>query len=115
MDTRSLLAVHIYSLQVWDWPRACNCQEGEIFLALFYLREFVREEKKRRRRNRDQRTFKEIYHTYITFCLHRKEMGMKNLEKKYTFWNSVENFSVKKIVRLKKRKGFDTTEEPRKG
>lgn len=43
---------------------------------------------------------------------------MKNLEKKYTFWNSVENFSVKKIVRLKKRKGFDTTEEyeePRKG
>lgn len=36
---------------------------------------------------------------------------MKNLEKKYTFWNSVENFSVKKIVRLKKRKGFDTTEE----
>lgn len=55
--------MHIYSLQVWDWPRACNCQEGEIFLALFYLREFVREEKKRRRRNRDQRTFKEIYHT----------------------------------------------------
>lgn len=68
MDTRSLLAVHIYSLQVWDWPRACNCQEGEIFLALFYLREFVREEKKRRRRNRDQRTFKEIYHTYILFA-----------------------------------------------
>lgn len=60
--------MHIYSLQVWDWPRACNCQEGEIFLALFYLREFVREEKKRRRRNRDQRTFKEIYHTYILFA-----------------------------------------------
>lgn len=31
--------MHIYSLRVWDWPRACNCQEGEIFLVLFCLRE----------------------------------------------------------------------------
>lgn len=28
----------------------------------------MREEKKRRRRNRDQRMFKEIYHTYILFA-----------------------------------------------
>lgn len=43
----------------------------------------------------------------ILRAFRNRKMGMKNLEKKYTFWNSVENFSLKKIIRwIKKKKGF---------
>lgn len=68
--------MHIYSLRVWDWPRACNCQEGEIFLVLFSLREsrlVGRGQREEEEEERDQRTFKEIYDTYIAVFLVRIE------------------------------------------
>lgn len=82
--------MHIYSLQVWDWPRACNCQEGEIFPGFYFIYKRIavekKKKKKKRRWNRDQRTFKEIYYTIILLYFVRIESTKgdgDDLEKKY--------------------------------